>query len=165
MIELDEITLRTVIIDYLKQYKHLRRNKENQEERLKTILADLSDPIVGKGFEGSITGFSAGSPQERLMEKLEEALTDYTKGQGIRIESIAVALMGVMNIIELLPDNSDEHEILLLRYIDALPWQEAADKMHMTMRNAFYCHDRAIDQIIKNPKTLILIEPYAKANL
>lgn len=163
MLELDEITKRTIIIDYLKRYKKIKRNKLNQEERIAVIEADFRDPLTGKGYDGMfVAGFHKGSQQEKLSEELEEVIEDYKLTQKARIYNMAKELLAVNNLINLIPADTDENEVLMLKYINDLGWKGIARKMNMSIRTAQRVNKQAIDMLMINPKTIRILEQYAR---
>ena len=92
---------------------------------------------------------SPSDPVSRAMEKLYDLLDKRKEAQTRMIKAVAEAA----DLIDLVHD-ARGRLVLHYRYINVMPWQVIAEKMHFAERHVFRIHDDAMDEIVKKCKNL-----------
>lgn len=134
--------------NYLQQigkYETLLRNKQNevyQYEALATNAHASLEERVQTSSDGdrlSLLVSAAVDAQEELKDLLEayielkQRITKQIEGMVIRDED------GI-------PIDTSEYEVLHLRYIDRLLFEDVADKMCLSTRHMYTIHERALER-------------------
>ena len=81
-----------------------------------------------------------------------------------RIEAQRIA-MGravtmVMDLIDLLPENSMERTVVELRHIDCKKWERICKEVHMSRSRVNVYYNAALDKILENKRNRKLLEEY-----
>lgn len=70
------------------------------------------------------------------------------------------ALLDVMRLIDVLPDNSTEKIIMGLRYIDCKPWKDIAEQVHLSRSPCFAYYDSGLRMILKSKQAQKILASY-----
>ena len=115
---------RTALKQYLTRYYRTKKRQAILTQRLRQLRRDLQHPEAGEISE-----------VEARIEK-----------QGKKAERI---ILEIMDIIDLLPEESTERMILELRHIDCKPWSEIQRTVHLTRTPCFDHYNRALDTLLE----------------
>lgn len=133
--------------EYLNQYYTSRMKKIQLEKRLKNIRAEMNTPIGGYGYSpvnyGGTNKVSDGAAS--FVYRISEIETRL-ENQKKRTEK---ALLDVMNIIDLLDENSIERMILELRFIDCKGWKDIEREVHLSRSVCFDYQHKALSMLLK----------------
>lgn len=132
--------------EYLNQYYISRIKRVQLEKRLKNILEEMNAPIGGYGYSpvnyGGTNKVSDGAASfVYRISTIETRIEEQKK----RVET---ALLNVMDIIDLLDEDSTERIILELRFIDCKSWTSIAREMHLSRRTCFRYQDSALEELL-----------------
>ena len=83
----------------------------------------------------------------------------YWSGTG-NTEAMAKAVLHVMDMIDILPQNSMERTVVEMRHIDCKPWEKIAQAVHMSRSRVFDYYNAALDKILENKRNRKLLEEY-----
>ena len=79
---------------------------------------------------------------------------------GQQREAMAKAVLHVMDMIDLLPQNSMERTVVEMRHIDCRGWDKIAEALYMSRSNVFNYYNAALDKILENKRNRKLLEEY-----
>ena len=68
-------------------------------------------------------------------------------------EAMAKAVLHVMDMIDLLPQNSMERTVVEMRHIDCKPWEKIAQAVHMSRSRVFDYYNAALDTLLTCKRT------------
>ena len=126
---------RTALKQYLTRYHRSKKRQAILEQRLRQLRRDLHHPEAGEISE-----------VEARIEK-----------QAKRAERI---ILEIMDIIDLLPEESTERMILELRHIDCKPWSEIRKTVHLTRTPCFDHYNRALDFLLQTKEVQAALAKY-----
>ena len=115
---------REAVKGYLQQYHDAKTKKRILEERHRTLSADLRDPGVGSAYRTMPTGKKQAREggAVSLVYRIAEVEDRIAKQR----DAMAKAVLHVMDMIDLLPQNSTERTVVEMRHIDCKPWDQIA---------------------------------------
>ena len=79
-------------------------------------------------------------------------------------EEMAKAVLRVMDMIDLLPQNSMERTVVELRHIDCKGWEQIAREVYMSRSAVFNYYNAALDLLLGYKRAGKLAEEYTKKN-
>lgn len=140
--------------EYLNQYYISRIKRVQLEKRLKNILEEMNAPIGGYGYSpvnyGGTNKVSDGAASfVYRISTIETRIEEQKK----RVET---ALLNVMDIIDLLDEDSTERMILELRFIDCKSWTAIEKEVHLSRRACFDYQNRALEKLLERDVLLSL---------
>jgi len=154
---MDTATDREAVKKYLQQY-HVAKNKKHiLEDRHRVLAEELKSPAPGSRFrtvpasrpvnpDGSVSVvFRIAEVEERIDDQREE---------------MAKAVLHVMDMIDLLPQNSMERTVVELRHIDCKSWEQIAREVYMSRSAVFNYYNAALERLMKYKRTRKLVEDY-----
>ena len=112
---------REAVKEYLQQYHDAKAKKQILEERHRTLSADLRDPGVGSAYRTMPT--SKRQAREGGAVSLVYRIAEVEDRIGQQREAMAKAVLHVMDMIDILPQNSMERTVVEMRHIDCKPWE------------------------------------------
>lgn len=122
--------------EYLKSYRKALRREQRILDEIQCLRLDKMFPSIVQD------GMPHGSSQEDLSgyaATLDEMIEDLKKE---RLEKVKIRKKIEQSIRNL--ENEDEQEVLRLRYISGLKWEEVAVEMNLTRRRATQIHGNAL---------------------
>jgi Sigma-70, region 4. len=156
---MDTVTDREAVKKYLQQY-HVAKNKKHiLEDRHRVLAEELKSPAPGSRFrtvpasrpvnpDGSVSVvFRIAEVEERIDDQREE---------------MAKAVLHVMDMIDLLPQNSMERTVVELRHIDCKSWEQIAREVYMSRSAVFNYYNAALERLMKYKRTRKLVEDYVE---
>lgn len=105
---------------YLSQYYRAKERQKILRERLADIRTEL-DP-AGKNGRNTSLAIKMAEIEDRIARQSE-------------IE--ATAILDIMDVLEFLPQDSVEREIMEMRHIDCKPWNEIMRTIHLSRAPCF----------------------------
>lgn len=122
--------------EYLKSYRKALRREQRILDEIQCLRLDKMFPSIVQD------GMPHGSSQEDLSgyaATLDEMIEDLKKE---RLEKVKIRKKIEQSIRNL--ENEDEQEVLRLRYISGLKWEEVAVEMNLTRRRVIQIHGKAL---------------------
>lgn len=148
---------REAVKEYLQQYHMARERKQMLERRHDTLVRDLRDPAPGSQYRTmpanrQNTSEGAVSVVFRLAE-VEDRIEEQRKAMG-------KAVLQVMDLIDLLPENSMERTVVELRHIDCKKWERITKEVHMSRSRVNDYYNAALDIILANSRAQKMVQKY-----
>lgn len=108
-----------LLIRYLEQYKVCLAREKMLEERLHRLKFDQKHPLSGINMDGMPKGSTVndGTPCS-LAIRIDEVERKIVE----QVEVTSKTVLNIMEILDFLPENEIERNILELRYIDCCGW-------------------------------------------
>lgn len=103
-----------VLKKYLGQYSKCKNKKNSLEERRKSIIKEFDNPLSGIRYDGMPKSSEISVGSASLAYRLDEIDTKILQQKN----KAAKILLEIMNVLEFLPENSIERDVLEARYID-----------------------------------------------
>lgn len=152
-------TAREAVKEYLQQYHTAQKKKHILEERHRTLSNELRAPAPGSAF--------------RTMPRSRPAQTDGAVSVVFRIaevedriddqrEDMTKAVLHVMDLIDLLPQNSTERTVVEMRHIDCKGWDQIARDIYMSRSSVINYYNAALDQLLGFKRTWKLLAEYER---
>ena len=148
---------REAVKEYLQQYHDAKTKKRILEERHRTLSADLRDPGVGSPYRTMPRQAREGGAVS-LVYRIAEVEDRIDKQR----EAMAKAVLHVMDMIDLFPQNSMERTVVEMRHIDCKPWEKISQAVHMSRSRVFDYYNAALDTLLGYKRTEKLLEDYAE---
>ena len=139
---------------YLQQYHAATKKRRILEERHRVLSRELQEPALGSQYrtmptskptktDGAVSVvFRIAEVEDRIEEQREE---------------MAKAVLHVMDLIDLLPQNSVERTVVELRHIDCMAWDKIAETIYMSRSNVFNYYNAALDTLLGYKRTEKLV--------
>ena len=153
---------REAVKEYLQQYHDAKTKKRILEERHRTLSADLRDPGVGSAYRTMPTGKKQAREggAVSLVYRIAEVEDRIAKQR----DAMAKAVLHVMDMIDLLPQNSTERTVVEMRHIDCKPWDQIAREIYMSRSAVFNYYNAALDRLLEFKHTRKLLDDFQKEN-
>ena len=152
-----------ILMMYLEQYSICMHKKAMLEVRRRNIMIEFDYPISGIQYDGMPKGNKLSDGSASLAYRLDEIDTKILQQK----ESASKLLLEIMNILELLPENSIERDVLEARYIDCNKTGKVCNVLHMS-RSCVYQYTKDglnklltfenVQDILKNYKQSLIDE-------
>ena len=149
---------RRLLRRYLSQYFRAKEKQEALRTRLAELKAELNDPGVktpplgsapvkrGKHSDGAASLiFKIGDIEDRIQKQIE-----------VQIKSVS----DIMDVLDFLPAESTERDILEYRHIDCKGWNEICDLVHLTRSPCFEHYNKGLDKLLTYKKVRATLEAY-----
>ena len=151
---------REAVKEYLQQYHDAKAKKQILEERHRTLSADLRDPGAGSAFKTMPT--SKRQAREGGAVSLVYRIAEVEDRISQQRDAMAKAVLHVMDMIDLLPQNSMERTVVEMRHIDCKPWEKISQAVHMSRSRVFDYYNAALDTLLTYKRTEKLLEDYTE---
>lgn len=151
---------RQLLKRFLSQYFSAKQKQATLKQRLADLQAELRHPSItvpaygkapatrGKGQASS----GAAAPTYRIAE-IEAKIQ-----RQMEIEARSVA--EIMDMMELLPSDSTERDILEYRHIDCKSWAEIQRLVHLTRSPCFEYYNRGLDMLLARPEARKMLHDF-----
>ena len=149
-----------LLIRYLEQYTNCKDKQKRLEIRRKNILREFDHPLTGINYDGMPKGNTISVGSAALAYRLDEIDSRILQQQN----RAAKLLLDVMNVLEFLPENELERDVLEARYIDCYPWNKTCAAVHLSRSAAYRYLKDGINQLLTFKKVQKIVEEY-KAHL
>ncbi len=156
-----QVENRTLLKRFLSQYYRAKDKQAVLQARLASLQAELRHPgvkvpppdgIPGKG------GVSSGAASLTLkIADIEDRIQK-------QIDIEAKSVIAIMDVIEFLPADTIERDILEFRHIDCKPWDKIMDCVHLSRSPCFEYYNKALDKLLTYKKVRVILSEY-KARL
>ena len=156
-----QIEQRQLLKRFLSQYYRAKDRQAALRARLASLQAELRHPGVKvpppDGIAGK-TGVSSGAASLTLkIADIEDRIQK-------QIEIEAKCVIAIMDVIEFLPADTIERDILEFRHIDCKPWDKIMDCVHLSRSSCFEYYNKALDKLLTYKKVRRILSDY-KARL
>ena len=138
---------RRLLRRYLSQYYRAKEKQAALRRRLAELQAELKNPGVNSHpLDGTYTkGGRTSSGAASLVIKI-----------GVQTRSVS----DIMDVLDFLPAESTERDILEYRHIDCKPWNEIMDLVHLTRSPCFEHYNKGLDKLLTYKKVRATLEAY-----
>ena len=138
---------------YLSRFYRAKQKQQTLRERKSRLAAELralnrDDPDGLDDAEGR---------QSRIAKTLNEIESRIERQIGAATGSVTE----IMAVFDLLPDDSQERDILELRHIDCLSWEEITERVHMTRTPCYLKYTRGLDLLLEREEVKEALTAYA----
>ena len=124
--------------EHLESYGLELKKEKCRYEELATLRANWIAPgmQIGDGMpraHGNINGLDVyACAMDRIAQQIRDGIG--------RAEEIRTEILGALDKME----KSDERQVLYLRYLCMMPWDQVAEKMHYGERTVYKLHGKAL---------------------
>lgn len=152
---------RTLLKRFLSQYYRAKDKQAILRKRLAALQAELRHPGVRiPPTDGMPTQTGNSSGAASLTFKIAD-IEDRIEKQ---IEAEARSIIAIMDVIEFLPADTIERDILEARHIDCKPWDKVMECVHLSRSPCFENYNKALNKLLKYKKVRAILSEY-KARL
>ena len=152
---------REAVKRYLQQYHAAQQKKRILEERHRTLSRELQAPAVGSPFRTMPTKRTQANSDGAVsvvfrIAEVEDRIDEQREAMG-------KAVLQVMDLIDLLPQNSMERTVVELRHIDCKKWERICQEVHMSRSRVNDYYNAALEIIMENKRARKLVEKFMQA--
>lgn len=150
-------TERYILKRYLSQYYRAKQRQRILEARLHEIRAEIQNPSIGSASgDGLPTGSHVSSGAAALTFR-EAEIEDRIQQQK---ENEAAAILNIMDILDFLPPDSMEKNILELRHIDCKSWTAITRAVHLTRSPCNEYYNKGLDKLLTFKKVRAILDDF-----
>lgn len=150
---------------YLFQYKECIEKKKSLERRMAEIRKEFNCPIPAIQMDGMPRGNNVGEGSAAaLVYRLDEIETKVNE----QINKATKLLDNIMNVIDLLPENSLERSVIENRYIDRMGWDRVCRENYSSRSKINRYWKKGLYTLLEFKKVKMVLKEYEntlKANL
>ena len=152
---------REAVKEYLQQYHMARVGKKLLERRHDNLVRELKAPPVGSAYRTMPATRTPANTEGSVcvvfrIAEVEERIEDQREAMG-------KAVLQVMDLIDLLPQNSMERTVVELRHIDCKKWERICQEVHMSRSRVNDYYNAALEIIMENKRARKLVEKFMQA--
>lgn len=144
---------------YLEQYDKKRRRIKILQKRLENFREEMlgTKGVNYSPMPKSKTNRITNEPAEFCVkqEEIEERIERERK-------LASGAMLKVMDMLAFLPEDSDEKNILEMKYMDSMSWQEIAEVQSMSRSRCIDYWNIGLVKLLGFKKVRVIIEEYQK---
>ena len=156
----DAATEREAVKRYLQQYRVARQKKQILEERHRVLASELNAPAPGSAFRTMPTSHPAKTDGAvSVVFRIAEVEERIDKQR----EEMATAVLQVMDLIDLLPQNSVERTVVELRHIDCKSWERISSELYLSRSAVFNYYNAALETLLGYKRTRKLVGDFVAA--
>lgn len=142
---------------YLQRYRYCINRKKELETRLYEIKAEMQYPLSAVSYDNSSSqtfnvSTGAAAFTYRIAE-IEDRIEEQQK------KSVC-ELLAIMEVLDFLPAESVEREIIEKRFIDRLAWYKISNKMHMSRSRIAFYEKKGLDELMKYKRVQELVNNF-----
>lgn len=141
---------------YLLRYRSCITLKRDLERREREIQAEFNSPLHGISYDGMPKGSSQSVGCAAISFRLDEVQTRIREQRN----EAARILSEIMEVIEYLPMESIQRQIIEHRYIDRHNWGKICKDMHISMTPAKRYWKKGLYDLLEFKKIQQLVEKY-----
>lgn len=153
---MDAARRRVILKGHLQQYHLAKRKKKILEDRHHMLKNDLKTPYRTSTFEGTPSAQKAVGTDGSMSIVFRIAEVESRMEQ--QREEMAKAVLHVMDLIDLLPNNSIERTIVELRHIDCKAWDQISREVYLSRSAVFNHYNNALAQLQTDKRTEELLD-------
>ena len=124
--------------EHLQQAYRLARGIRLKRKRI-LELREFAGKSTSAITTDRVSGTSVQSRMEHCIVQIDEWEREVDEAVGTQKKVISI-IRGVKNL--------DQRDVMELRYIDGLTWDEVVDRLYMSRRKVFYLHGEALKSCI-----------------
>lgn len=148
---------RRILKRYLSQYYRARKKQTTLRHRLKELQTELRHPgVKAPPLNGIPTKRQASNGSASLIFKI----SDIEERIQRQIEIEARSVNEIMDILDFLPVDSTERDILEYRHIDCKSWNEIMELVHLTRSPCFEHYNKGLDRLLTYKKVRVTLENF-----
>ena len=148
-----------LLMMYLEQYDNCRGKKKRLEIRRASILREFDFPLSAVNYDGMPKGNKISVGSASLALRLDEIDTRILQQQN----RAAKLLLDVMSVLEFLPENEPERDVLEARYIDCYTWERVCKAVHMSRSAAYKYMKDGLNKLLTYKKVQKILEEYKQS--
>jgi len=158
---MDSITNTTESRRILKRYLSQYFRAKEKQSALRSRLADLQEELRHPGVripppDSTYQKGGSSSGAASLTFKIADIEDRIQKQIGIEAKSVS----DIMDILDFLPADSLERDILEFRHIDCKPWGEIMSLVHLTRSPCFEYYNKGLDKLLAFKKVRVTLEKF-----
>lgn len=148
---------RRLLKRYLSQYFRAKEKQAALRKRLAELQAELQHPGVRTpSLDKTPAKGQTSNGAASLIYKIGD-IEDRIQRQ---IEVEAKSVNDIMDILDFLPPESTERDILEYRHIDCKSWDEIMDLVHLTRSPCFEYYNKGLDKLLTYKKVRVTLESF-----
>lgn len=154
----EQLTPEALLLNkYLGQYRRCIDRKKCLERRRNEIIREFEYPLRAVSYNGThSSGVNPGCAA--LAYRLDEIDCRINEQMSKSVKVLAE----IMDIIEFLPENSDERSIIEHKYIDRMSWERICAVEHISRTPATRHWRKGLYQLLEFKKVKQILKEYAK---
>lgn len=141
---------------YLNQYRCSIDRKKSLEHRRNEIIREFDSPLAGVNYDGMPHGKDSGVGCAAISFRLDEINTRLRE----QMEKTSKILEEIMDIIDFLPENSMEREIVEQKYIDRKSWREICAASHISKTPATRYWRKALYELLEFKRVRAVLDGF-----
>ena len=142
---------------YLQRYRYCINRKKELETRLYEIKAEMQYPLSAVSYDNSSSQtFNVSTGAAAFTYRIAE-IEDRIEEQ--QRKSVC-ELLAIMEVLDFLPAESVEREIIEKRFIDRLAWYKISNKMHMSRSRIAFYEKKGLDELMKYKRVQELVNNF-----
>lgn len=146
-----------ILIRYLEQYKVCLAREKILKDRLLRVKFDQEHPLSGMNMDGMPKG---NASSDGIACSLAIRIDEIERKIREQAENTKKTMLEIMEILDFLPENEIERNILELRYIDCCSWTKICRLVSMT-RSPANAHLRAgLNKLLEFKKVQKILGDY-----
>ena len=145
-----------LLMKYLDQYDLCKHKKLQLERRKRDILTEFDYPISGIRYDGMPKGNKLSDSSASLAIKLDEIEIKILQQK----EKTAQTLLEVMSVLECLPLHSRERDVLELKFIDSLKWEDVCKVVSMSRSAAYKYFKDGLSKLLTFEKVQKILKEF-----
>lgn len=142
---------------YLQRYRYCINRKKELETRLYDIKAEMQYPLSAVSYDnssGQTFNVSTGAAEFTYrVAEIEDRIEEQQK-------KIVRELLAIMEVLDFLPVESMERDIIEKRFIDGLTWYKISNKMHMSRSRIAFYEKKGLDELMKYKRVQELVNNF-----
>lgn len=149
---------REAVKEYLQQYHMARERRRMLERRYDVLARELRAPAPGSTYMTMPASYPAADSEGAVSVVFRLAeVEDRIEAQRA---AMGRAVTMVMDLIDLLPENSMERTVVELRHIDCKKWERICKEVHMSRSRVNDYYNAALDTILSNKRAQKLVQDF-----
>lgn len=152
---------RDAVKEYLQQFHMARERKRILERRHDNLVRELKAPTLGSTYRTMPTRRTQANSDGAVsvvfrIAEVEDRIDEQR-------EAMERTVLQVMDLIDLLPQNSMERTVVELRHIDCKKWERICQEVHMSRSRVNDYYNAALEIIMENKRARRLVDKFMQA--
>lgn len=143
---------------YLSRYYNCIISKNDLLDRRKNILEDFNTPLTSVKFSGDPKAKKESLGCAALSFRLDEIDGKILE----QLKDAEKSLNDIMSIIDTLPANTIERNIIEKKYIDRLSWNKISQAENISRNAAFYNWRAGLNKMLEFKRVQKILKDYEK---
>lgn len=149
---------RDAVKEYLQQFHMARERKRILERRHDNLVRELKAPALGSAYRTMPTRRTQANSDGAVsvvfrIAEVEDRIDEQR-------EAMERTVLQVMDLIDLLPQNSMERTVVELRHIDCKKWERICQEVHMSRSRVNDYYNAALEIIMENKRARRLVDKF-----